>query len=284
MTREDVDIEYIALAYDRNRIGRSDDPTSTVVWKQPIVDVEEDFDMVGKSPQLVLPKHIFRAASNIRVRTTWADVHAYVVGPDLRKWIVGEQCKAVSFQGDLLPLLVHHARPRALESQGGPPLPPSSFAKAVVLDEPVLLRVSTVAAFMFASRELLTAGAATSNSNQPSTGGSTAKETAGESVFPMGSVVNTKQLFVKLPGVQVGEKVQCKLSIIGFDCKIGHRCRLNNVVVFDGVTIGDGCIIQNTVLGRGCTIGDGSNLNDCVVGAGKAVEPNTKEKGETFTD
>lgn len=196
----------------------------------------------------------------------------------------------MSLQSDLLPLLVHrqfrgasatfgaeHDLTEALEQSQRSHEQQASFlsqfaVNARVFEGGALLRVSNVAAYLFASREFLS-GLADHTFSE-------------DSIFalPRGAKFDAKLHNVVMEAVTMGDKVQCKYSTIGAGSKLGAKCRLNNVIVMNGVTVGENCVIQNSILASNCTIGENCNLNDCQVPAGKHVPPATREKGESFVD
>ena len=81
---------------------------------------------------------------------------------------------------------------------------------------------------------------------------------------------------------QIGEQVTMKSSVIGRNCIIGRRSRLNNCVLMDRVTIGENCVLQNSVLAEGVVVGENCNFNEVQVGAGATIAPSTKIKGESI--
>jgi len=107
LAREDDDeIDYTVV---------SSSPTNRLIWKQSKVDVEEDKDMVGSTPKLVLPLARLlglNGGTSTRVSTDWNDVHCYCLAPWVRRWIAatdtthGSANRLHSIQRDLIPRLV----------------------------------------------------------------------------------------------------------------------------------------------------------------------------------
>lgn len=340
LARDEEEIEYIALVYTTS--ATTNQPPR-VVWKQPKIDVEEDRDMLGTSPKLLLNKGRLQASRNghscvtTRVGIHWNDVHVYALSPWVRKLILLRP-KLVSLQSDLIPLLItrqfqggiletfgssvasNAGKENSLEIKdildsigadkgyndaGGSVVDgttneePSGHAErgdrstnlsaasqshivsnayevtAVVIQEAnSVLRAHTIPSYLHANKEL--ANAICQLPNEVTTHGTTALDM----IVPTGTQVNRKFSSLLLPGTQTGQKVTFKSAVVGRNCKLGNKSRLNNVVLMDHVTIGDNVILQNSIIGAGCSIGDNSNLNDCQVC--KDLPAGTKEKSESF--
>lgn len=60
-------------------------------------------------------------------------------------------------------------------------------------------------------------------------------------------------------------------TAVGRGTEIGAGCRLDDTVVFDGVTIEPGAIIKNSIIASGVTIGANCRLSDCVIGEGAQI-------------
>jgi translation initiation factor eIF-2B subunit gamma len=101
--------------------------------------------------------------------------------------------------------------------------------------------------------------------------------------LPQGTSVRSKVHSVLLPGASTGDKVTFKSACVGRRCKLGNKCRLNNVVIMDDVSFGDNVILQNSIVGSGCKIGDNCNLNDCQIAPGKEIPSGEKAKGESYS-
>jgi UDP-3-O-[3-hydroxymyristoyl] glucosamine N-acyltransferase len=134
------------------------------------------------------------------------------------------------------------------------------------------LRASTIASYLYASKDVVTRAIhSTNQSNDPCL------------FLPKDTVLEAKFHSIVLPENNVGDKkLTFKSSCVGRRCKLGDKCRLNNVVIMDDVTVGDNAILQNTIIGAGCKIGDNCNLNDCQVSPGKIIPSGTKAKSESF--
>jgi translation initiation factor eIF-2B subunit gamma len=287
LAREEEDIEYIALASIPALPPR-------VVWKQSKIDTEEDEDMVGQSPKLILPKPRLRGGAYVRVTTDWTDLHVYVLSPWLLTCI--RERHLLSLQSDGIPLWVSRQFQGVSKTFGNgvkdgvmeqvlssfqkgnsyttPNVSTEEYAvRAHVLDGWKALRACTVPSYLFACREVVTRAV------------EDVDDTSNLCVaFPPNTTINARSQTIVLEDATLGEKVTIKSSTIGRFSKISAKCRLNNVVLMDKVVVKENCVLQNSILGKGCTIGENCNLNDCQVAPGKVVPAGTKEKGESLMD
>eukprot|EP00523_Entomoneis_sp_CCMP467_P021937 CAMPEP_0168843616 /NCGR_PEP_ID=MMETSP0727-20121128/8307_1 /TAXON_ID=265536 /ORGANISM="Amphiprora sp., Strain CCMP467" /LENGTH=583 /DNA_ID=CAMNT_0008897221 /DNA_START=20 /DNA_END=1771 /DNA_ORIENTATION=- len=343
--REEDDIEYIALSFpERKMNGYPDSPR--VIWKQSKLEAEDDKDMTGQTPKLVLPKPRLRLGQKTTVRTDWTDVHVYVLSPWVRMLLLVRNnavdsnnesqqtqpqegpASLISMADDVLPLLITRqflsieetfgskmepaqvedlmrqlsrpTRADAREAVATPPQPspqpisqstgatvsissnnPSASAVSTRASQgySVLAHVqksafrsSTIPAFIFASKEMISKAMAAGNNGRELL------------LLPPNSNIRHKFQTVILPDTTVGEKVTFKSTVVGRNCKLGTKCRLNNVILLDNVTLGDQVSLQNTVVGQGAVLGDNCSLNDCQIAPGKKILSGTKAKGEVFTD
>jgi len=290
LAREEEDIEYIALSQSPKRQPR-------VVWKQSKIDVEEDEDMVGQAPKLVLPKpRLGVPGEYVRVSRDWMDLHVYVLSPWLRT-LLQERRTMLSIQGDGIPLCVSRQFRGVRQTFGSrveegvveEVLSSSLFGqgdstslthtstdeyavRAHILDGWKALRASTIPSYLYACKEVITRALDDQDGQNPCL------------FLPPKTNTNDKFYWIALEGSEMGAKVQCRSSTIGRRSKLSDKCRLNNVVVMDDVTIGESCVIQNSIIGSGCVIAEKCSLNDCQVAPGKTVPPMTKEKGESLID
>lgn len=290
LSRDEDQIEYIALSIAPNSTPR-------VVWKQSKIDVEEDEDMIGSSPKLILPKPRLRYGSVTRVRTDYQDVHVYILSPWVRH-LCAARPSLVSIKGDLIPLLVENQF-QGVESAfgdqeeakaiyqstfptdvGGEDLFESiasdiqMFAVvAQVVSGAKAMRACNPSAYLVACRETVTLGLSDSSS-----------ESNQWMKFPKDASLNAKFNSIIMKEVELGEKNQIKSSVIGTGSKLGAKCKLNNVVIMKNVTIGDNVILQNAVLGEGCIIGENCSLSYVRVAHGKVIPAGTKEKGDLSMD
>ena len=131
-------------------------------------------------------------------------------------------------------------------------------------------RSATISAYLYASKDLVAKAAAAGNEEAL--------------MLPENASMRSKFQSVVLPGCKLGDKVTFKSTIVGRNCTLGSKCRLNNVILLDGATLGDQVSLQNTIVGRGATIGDNCSLNDCQVAPGKEVPTGTKAKGEALAN
>lgn len=292
--RDEEEIEYIALAYDDassvddERKGLAADPclAPRVVWKQHKVDVEEDRNLDGRTPKFVIPKPRLKSSPVTRVRLDWNDWHMYVISPWVRELIV-TRSSMLSLQEDLIPLLVSRQflgrretfgssllehQDESLQSLRDPKSESSEYAVLAHLDnDKTVYRAHSIASYMHSTREFVQRAAATPSCREdhssplwlPTSAGLHAKYS---------SVLFSSNVDVK----------NCKGAVVGRNCVLGNKVRLNNCVIQDNVKIGDNVILQNSVVGAGASIGDNCNLNECQVAPDKSVPPGTKEKGESF--
>jgi NDP-sugar pyrophosphorylase family protein len=292
--RDEEEIEYIALAYDdassadEERKGLAADPSLAprVVWKQHKVDVEEDRNLDGRTPKFVIPKPRLKSSPVTRVRLDWNDWHVYAISPWVRELIV-TRSSMLSLQEDLIPLLVSRQFLGRRETFGGslpdhqddallslrdPKSESSEYAVLAHLDnDKTVYRAHSIASYMHSNREFVQRAAAASGSREDQASPLWLPPTAG--------------LHAKYSTVLFSSNVDvknCKGAVVGRNCVLGNKVRLNNCVIHDNVKIGDNVILQNSVVGAGASIGDNCNLNECQVAPGKAVPPGTKEKGESF--
>jgi NDP-sugar pyrophosphorylase family protein len=138
------------------------------------------------------------------------------------------------------------------------------------------LRASTIASYLYASKDVVTR--AIHSTKQQSD-----KNDDPCLFLPKDTILEAKFHSIVLPENEVGDKkLTFKSSCVGRRCKLGDKCRLNNVVIMDDVAVGDNAILQNTIIGAGCKIGDNCNLNDCQISPGKIIPSGTKAKSESF--
>jgi NDP-sugar pyrophosphorylase family protein len=137
----------------------------------------------------------------------------------------------------------------------------SSYAVLAHVAPNLVFRANTVAAYLYANKVEQSRG-----------------------VLPNGATYNAKFRSVVLPNCTIGDKVTFQTTVVGKNCTLGHKCRLNNVVLMDHVVIGDNTILQNTIVGRGSVIGDNCNLNDCQVAPHATLPTGTKKKGEALME
>jgi NDP-sugar pyrophosphorylase family protein len=139
------------------------------------------------------------------------------------------------------------------------------------------LRASTIASYLYASKDVVTRAIHSTSTN-------TNQSDSDPCLFlPKDTILEAKFHSIVLPENDVGDKkLTFKSSCVGRRCKLGDKCRLNNVVIMDDVTVGDNAILQNTIIGAGCKIGDNCNLNDCQVSPGMIIPSGTKAKSESF--
>jgi NDP-sugar pyrophosphorylase family protein len=320
LSRDEEDIDYMAFAGD-----------GQLVWKQPKLDVEDDKEMIGSTPKLVLPKARLPRSrtsssrtSTLRVGTEWNDVHCYCLAPWVRRLLVARTAPLVqSLRHDLLPLLIQrqskgiastlgrnvaletieslimdsrvplvsttaHVSTREGLSTGLPPekarLPQVDFSVlAHVTTDMLVVRVTSIAAYLYANREVTHAIAAPSPPLRAHTLPPVVvpKQSASFAV-PEGALVHAKMHSIVLADCQVAEKVTFKSSVVGRHCQLGTNCRLNNVVLHNNAVVGDQTMLQNTIVGHHAVIGDNCSLNDCQVAAKVSIPSGTKAKGEVF--
>lgn len=155
------------------------------------------------------------------------------------------------------------------------------YAVSAVVGEsprPAALRACTIPWYLYANRELVLQHIASSLA-PPS---SHAKTQGAAVAFPEQTQLHGKFQSIILPNTTMGEKATFKSVSIGRYCKIGSKCKLNNVVIMDDVILGDNCLLQNCVVGTSSKLGDSCHLNDCQVAPQTVVASGTKEKGEAL--
>lgn len=137
------------------------------------------------------------------------------------------------------------------------------------------IRAHTIASYLYVCREGLNLVSSTLATTTPTK----------QSCLPLPPDTTLRSKFhsILLPGTTTGDKVTFKSAAVGRRCRLGTKCRLNNVVIMDDVTLGDNCILQNSIIGTGCTIGNNCSLNDCQVAPGKELPSGEKAKGESFS-
>jgi translation initiation factor eIF-2B subunit gamma len=289
--RDEEEIEYIALGYENAAIANSQsfDPQHAprVVWKQPKVDVEEDKHMDGSTPKLVVPKPRLKSSPLTRVRLDWNDWHVYIISPWVRE-LVARRTSMLSLQGDMIPLLVSRQFRGRRRTFGGSitdhqdesmshvlavsPKDDAEYAVIAYVDnDKTVFRAHTVASYMHSTREFVHHAVADATNGNA---------TSSSLWLPPSAGLQAKHSTVLLtPNVDVRN---FKSVVVGRNCTVGAKARLNNCVIQDNVKIGDNVILQNTIVGASAVIGDNSNLNECQVAPGKVVPPGTKEKGESI--
>ena len=320
VARDEEEIEYIALSYP---LSAPSPAAPRVVWKQLKIDVHDTTAGLAETPKLSLPKFRIRAGGVTRVRTDWNDVHVYALSPWVRRLLVARKLLMtvqgdllpllVSRQFDgvvatfggqadeaVVKEILYTSPDLQTKKLGGPldhdrgnPLSRQSISSkssparkeyavlAHVQNEAA--RTHTIASYMHASREVVKQASITAGA-----GGSSSSDTYGKGAnpclkLPPKTLVRSNFHTILLPGAAVGDKVTLKSTSVGRNCKLGNKCRLNNVVLMDSVTIGDNVVMQNSIVGSKCSIGDNCNLNDCQVAPGTEISSGEKAKGETFS-
>lgn len=305
--RDEEDIEYIGLSYT------SSASAPRLVLKQLKMDVHDNEGMTAETPKLTLPKPRLRVGGMTRVRTDWSDVHVYVLSPWVRRLVV-ERKALMTVQGDLLPLLISRQFKGVASTFGskveaqvvqdvivtspdlattdlaGPTIDsedtsmqksPASKQRneyavlAHVQDEAV--RTCSISAYLHANRQILAQACAPAGPPNDDS-----KKNPCLS-FPAKTMVRSNFHSILLPGAVAGDKVSCKSASVGYNCKLGKKCSLKNVVIMDDVTLGVNVTLQNSIIGKGCTIGDNCSLNDCQLAPGKNLPSGEKAKGESFS-
>ena len=273
--REEDEIEYIALSY--NDATFSTPPR--LVWKQAKLDVEEDKDQTGSTPKFKIPKPRLKTGGGVtRIRLDWNDWHVYIISPWIRELLV-QRTTLLSLQSDLIPLLVSRqfrGRRKTFDSSsqlGESMTAPEDDEYSVLAhidSNKSVFRAHTIPSYMHATKEFI----------QHASSRSLADQSAGELWLPRDASLQPKGSSLLLTP-QIDSK-NFKWAVVGRQCTVGARVRLNHVIVADNVTIEDNVILQNTIISAGCVIGENSNLNECQVGPGKVIPPGTKEKGESL--
>ncbi len=60
-------------------------------------------------------------------------------------------------------------------------------------------------------------------------------------------------------------------TAVGRGCDIGAGSRVDDTVIFDGVTIEPGAVVRNSIIAAGARIGANSRISDCVIGEGARI-------------
>lgn len=60
-------------------------------------------------------------------------------------------------------------------------------------------------------------------------------------------------------------------TTVGRGCEIGAGARIDDSVIFDGVTIEPGASVRNSIIAAGARIGANSRITDCVIGEGAQI-------------
>ncbi|MCT1414816.1 NDP-sugar synthase [Corynebacterium sanguinis] len=60
-------------------------------------------------------------------------------------------------------------------------------------------------------------------------------------------------------------------TAVGRGCDIGAGCRVDDSVIFDGVTIEPGAMVRGSIIAAGARIGANARIIDCVVGEGAQI-------------
>jgi hypothetical protein len=122
LARAEEEIEYMALLYpheyqqprslqQQSSLTSSASMSSPIprpprlIWKQSKIDVEHDETFAGSTVKLILPKPRLREGRTC-VRTSWQDVHVYLLAPWVRKLVQARSNSIMSLQDDLIPLLL----------------------------------------------------------------------------------------------------------------------------------------------------------------------------------
>ena len=152
-------------------------------------------------------------------------------------------------------------------------LPPViEYAVQAHVQKACALRARSVAAYLYACQELANKAAVVPVSKNPCL------------FVPPGTSPKPKFHSMLLPVTALAPdaKVTIKSCLIGRNCQIGFKCRLNCVLLNDGVKVGDNAVMQITVVGHDAVIGENCNLNECQVAPKVTLQPQTKQKGESF--
>ena len=60
-------------------------------------------------------------------------------------------------------------------------------------------------------------------------------------------------------------------TAVGRGCEIGAGSRVDDSVIFDGVTIEPGAMVRNSIIAAGATIGANARITDSVIGEGARI-------------
>lgn len=60
-------------------------------------------------------------------------------------------------------------------------------------------------------------------------------------------------------------------TVVGRGAEVGAGSRIDDSVIFDGVTIEPGAVVRNSIIAAGATIGANVRIHDCVIGEGASI-------------
>lgn len=60
-------------------------------------------------------------------------------------------------------------------------------------------------------------------------------------------------------------------TVVGRGCEVGAGSRIDDSVIFDGVTIEPGAVVRNSIIAAGARIGANVRMQDCVIGEGASI-------------
>lgn len=289
LSRDEEESDYVAVTGN-----------SRLVWKQPKLDVEEDKDMIGTTPKLVLPKARLRGGGGLtRVSTEWNDVHCCCFAPWVRRLLVAKT-SLQSIQYDLVPLLIARQFRGAEATFGSKverevmrdalqsfpnfgktkamPLGTSEAALALLANTSAVTKVNSstmefavlahvTQASIFRSHTI----AAYLYANRE-----IARQVSAIAAVHTSSAHNSEQITsnpcLALPA---GASVKPKFhSLLLSNCTVADKVTFKSSVVGRNCKLGANCRLNNVVLQDNVTVGDNTILQNTVIGSNSSVAEN----------
>ena len=286
--RDEDDIEYVALSYP-NTAGTA----PRVVWKQSKLEAEEDKDMTGATPKLVLPKPRLRLGGITKVRTDWTDVHVYVLSPWVRRLIVVRKgsdenqmektLSLISLADDLLPLLISRQFLSIQEAFGSKmdPTHVEELLKSLQSTSDFGLFTSPVSHFMGA--EGVSSGTTPKSfdySSGPVSVANTSADTKANRLFSVQAhiqksafrsatiaayiYVNREMVSRALAIAPHGSPDLSSSDLLMLPPTSSIRHKFHSVILPES-QIGEKVTFKSTVVGRKCTLGNKCRLNNVIL-------------------
>ena len=74
---------------------------------------------------------------------------------------------------------------------------------------------------------------------------------------------------------KINEKTSIKKTIIGSNCTISEKVRLENCLIMDNVAINELCVIKNSIICNNVVILQKSSLTNCIVASNEQIDEST---------
>lgn len=286
LARDEEEIEYIALSYDRSNNNSITGPR--LISKQPKIDVEEDVHMTGATPKFTLPKQRL-STGTVQVGLDWNDVHVYVLSPWVRQLIVERASTVLAIRDDLLPLMVSRQY-KGITATFGSALPREDRNEKLVH----LLKHHSSSKQQHQSYSSSSAGAAgeyshTTNDPDHSHGHDFSKDDESLLVlkqeYAVRATVAASSVFRShtVPSYLYANREFLNVALHNHASRqhfldLAPQTETNTKfqsVVLPGATIGEKVTFKSTVVGRGCKIGHKCRLNNVVLVEDVEIGENT---------